>query len=87
LLRRWAAAIVSVSLKYSNGLKRWTEKRLGPDAGDFFVDVNVETLDQEPPSQRRHATIMPSRVSAERSLCAQIAATATFKISISFTVS
>jgi hypothetical protein len=30
---------------------------------------------------------MPSSVRAERSLCAQIAATATFKISISFTVS
>src|SRR5215510_3400388 len=30
-------------------------------------------------------TIMPSKVSAERSLCAQMAATATFRISMSFT--
>jgi hypothetical protein len=30
-------------------------------------------------------TIMPSKVSADRSLCAQIAAMATFSISISFT--
>ena len=61
-------------------------KRLRADAGDFLVDVTIESIDKRnDDDKRRDADNHAEQSRAERSLCAQIADTASLRVSINFT--
>src|SRR5258705_11050882 len=78
--------MVSVSLKSSRGLKRCTVKDLAPMPAIFSSTYRLNPwINETTTTKAVTPTIMPRRVSADRSLWAQIAAIASLRVSMNFT--